>query len=113
MGEKFVEWSDNRYPIPLKTIQTMTSFYWFTNSFGRAMWAYRSLVTAVGSPVPTLPLSLTKPFGYSSFLVDIAALPRAWAEHLLPNLVLYKAHDKASRPMPRDKHTRWEADLGG
>jgi len=105
-GEKFIEWSDSRYPVSLKTIQTFTSFYWFTNSYGRAMWAYRSLSSVVGGPLPNFPLSLTKPFGYSSFFVEIAALPRAWAEHLFPNLVLYKAHDKASRPMPRDKHTR-------
>lgn len=94
MGEKFVEWSDNRFPISLNTILSLTSFYWFTESFGRGMWAYRELMGIVGGGIPVLPLSLTKPFGYSSFHTEISAFPRAWAEHLFPNLVLYKAHDK-------------------
>lgn len=65
------------------------------------MWAYRSLTSVVGGPIPVFPLSLTKPFGFSSFFIEIGAFPRSWAEHLFPNLVLYKAHDKASRPMPK------------
>lgn len=92
MGEKFIEWSDNRFPLPLNTILSLTSFYWFTNSFGRGMWAYSFAVNRI--PVP---FSLTKPFGYSSYHNEVAAFPRAWAEHLYPNLVLYKAHDKVSQ----------------
>ncbi|KAH6856395.1 Alpha/Beta hydrolase protein [Chaetomium sp. MPI-CAGE-AT-0009] len=89
MGEKFIEWSDNRFPLSLNTILSLTSFYWFTNSFGRGLWAYSFDTSRI--PVP---FSLTKPFGYSSYPIEVAALPRAWAEHLYPNLVFYRTHDK-------------------
>jgi microsomal epoxide hydrolase len=89
MGEKFIEWSDNRFPLSLNTILSMTSFYWFTNSFGRGLWGYSFDTSRI--PVP---FSLTKPFGYSSYPIEIAALPKAWAEHLYPNLVFYRTHDK-------------------
>ena len=90
MGEKFIEWSDNRYPLSLDTILSMASFYWFTNSFGRGMWGY----SLAGGPLPSLVTS--KPFGFSSYSREIASVPRAWAEHLFPNLVFYKAHDRVS-----------------
>ncbi|KXX78196.1 putative epoxide hydrolase [Madurella mycetomatis] len=93
MGEKFIEWSDNRKPLSVDTILSFVSLYWFTDSYGRAMWAYRELMGEVGGTFPTLPLSLTKPFGFSSFAIEIAALPRSWAEYLFPNLVLYRSHD--------------------
>jgi hypothetical protein len=90
VGEKFVEWSDNRYPIPLNTVLSMASFYWFTNSFGRGMWAY----SLAGGPLPSLVTS--KPFGFSSYLREIATVPQAWAEHLFPSLVFHKTHDRVS-----------------
>ncbi|KAJ4300177.1 hypothetical protein N0V88_002846 [Collariella sp. IMI 366227] len=96
MGEKFVEWSKNRSSISLNTILFMTSFYWFTESFGRGMWAYRELMGIVGGGILVLPLTLTKLLGYPDFRTEVLAFPRAWAEHLFPNLVLYKAHDKSS-----------------
>jgi microsomal epoxide hydrolase len=95
MGEKFIEWSDNRFdPLPLDTIISFVSFYWYTKSYGRAMWSYRSLTSIVGGALPEFPLSLSKPFGYSAFPVEIAALPQAWAEYLFPNLVFYSSHEK-------------------
>ncbi|KAH6635127.1 Alpha/Beta hydrolase protein [Chaetomium sp. MPI-SDFR-AT-0129] len=90
MGEKFQEWSDTRYPVPLNTILSVVSYYWYTNSFGRAIWAY----SPNGTIFPSVPS--TKPFGYSSYPSEIMALPRSWAEKLFPTLVLYKQHDKAS-----------------
>jgi hypothetical protein len=97
MGEKFIEWSDNRYPIALNTILSMTSFYWFTESYGRAMWAYRTLMGVIGGSFPTLPFSTTKPFGYSAYHVELGVLPKSWAEHLFSNLAYHKSHDKVSR----------------
>lgn len=97
MGEKFIEWSDNRYPIELNTILSMTSFYWFTESYGRAMWAYRVLMSVVGGTFPTLPFSTTKPFGYSAFHLELGVLPESWAEHLFSNLVFHKSHDRVSQ----------------
>ena len=93
VGEKFIEWSDNRKEIPLDSILSFVSWYWHTHSFGRSMWAYHSISQTMTST--PLPLSLTKPFGFSSFPAEIAsALPRSWAEKLFPNLVSYRAHDK-------------------
>ncbi|KAK3294619.1 Alpha/Beta hydrolase protein [Chaetomium fimeti] len=92
MGEKFIEWSDNRFPLSLNTILSLTSFYWFTNSFGRGLWAYSFETSRI--PVP---FSSTKPFGYSAYPLEVTAFPKAWAEHLYPNLVLYRTHDKVSQ----------------
>ncbi|KAK4126621.1 hypothetical protein N657DRAFT_643405 [Parathielavia appendiculata] len=54
----------------------MTSFYWFTDSYERAMWAYRQLMCVVDGDFPVLagsvanrlatlhsPLSLGSPAG--------------------------------------------------
>jgi len=96
MGEKFIEWSDNRDPLSLETILTMVSFYWFTNSYGRALWAYRALTRVVGGPLPPMPMSKTKPFGFSAFPVELATVPKSWAEYLFPNLVFYGQQEKVS-----------------
>ncbi|KAK3681711.1 Alpha/Beta hydrolase protein [Podospora appendiculata] len=94
MGEKFIEWSDNRTPLPLDTILSFVSFYWHTKSFGRAMWSYRALTPTIGQGLPPIPLSLTKPFGFSSFRQEMASLPRGFAEVIFgKSLVFYKAHD--------------------
>src|SRR6266511_1159575 len=62
MGEKFIEWSDNRFnPLSLDTIISFVSFYWHTKSYGRAMWSYRSLTSIIGGALPAFPLSLSKP----------------------------------------------------
>ncbi|KAK4182769.1 putative epoxide hydrolase [Podospora australis] len=94
MGEKFIEWSDNRKPLSLDTILSMVSYYWYTKSYGRSLWAYRSLTRIVGGALPDQPISLTKPFGFSAFPVEIATLPRSWADHLFPNLVFYGVQDE-------------------
>src|SRR5689334_21865915 len=106
MSEKFIEWSDNRYPIPLNTILSITSFYWFTNSFERALWPYRLQTSMAGSAPDFLKISLTKPFGYSWYRSEITVLPRTWAEHLFPNLVFHKTHDKVCRFC-----LRWGAEI--
>lgn len=99
MGEKFVEWSDNRYPdyaLSIDTILAQVSFYWYTNSFGRSLWAYRSLTAEVGAPLPLMPFSTTKPFGYSWFPHEILSLPQAWGEFLFPNMVFHRRHERVS-----------------
>jgi microsomal epoxide hydrolase len=97
MAEKFIEWSDNRFhPLSLHTIISFVSFYWHTKSFERAMWSYRSQTSIIGGALPALPLSLSKPVGFSAFPLELAALPRSWAEHLFPNMVFYASHDKVN-----------------
>ncbi|KAK0611672.1 Alpha/Beta hydrolase protein [Immersiella caudata] len=93
IGEKLIEWSDYRAPPSIESIITHASFYWYTGSFGRSMWAYRSLFKSVGGPLPAPVISLTKPLGYSNFPDELTALPQTWAEHYFPNLVYYNKHD--------------------
>ncbi|KAK0658023.1 Alpha/Beta hydrolase protein [Cercophora newfieldiana] len=92
IGEKLIEWSDYRVSPSIEKIITHASFYWYTGSFGRSMWAYRSLFKSVGGPLPPPVISLTKPFGYSNFPDELAALPQSWAEYYFPNLVYYNKH---------------------
>lgn len=97
MGEKFIEWSDNRNPsycLSVDTILAQVSFYWYTNSYARSLWAYRSLTAVVGAPLPAMPFSTTKPFGYSWFPVELSSLPHSWGEFLFPNLVFYRQHER-------------------
>ncbi|KAK4661107.1 uncharacterized protein QC763_001380 [Podospora pseudopauciseta] len=96
MGEKLIEWSDNRHsPFPsIDTILSFVSYYWLTNSYARSMWAYSELTSVVGGELPPYNPSLTKPMGYSCFPVEIATLPESWARELFPNLVFYGVHEK-------------------
>ncbi|KAK4202089.1 putative epoxide hydrolase [Triangularia verruculosa] len=96
MGEKLIEWSDNRHsPFPsIDTILSFVSYYWLTNSYARSMWAYTELTSVVGGELPAYNPSLTKPMGYSCFPVEIATLPESWARALFPNMVFYGVHEK-------------------
>jgi len=58
------------------------------------MWSYVDLLSVIGAGLPERSFSLTKPYGYSSYPVELGALPKAWGEHLYPNMVYYKVHDK-------------------
>jgi hypothetical protein len=97
MGDKFIQWVDQRAPLPLDTILAMVTFYWVTDTFPRSMWPYRFLTRTVGAPIPAMPFSLTKPFGFSSFPVEQSVVPQKWAEQLFPNLVLFSKHSVVSR----------------
>ncbi|KAL7910616.1 Alpha/Beta hydrolase protein [Trichoderma velutinum] len=91
IGEKFLEWVDQREPLPLDTILAMASFYWFTDTFPRSLYHAQILQTLLkGNPMP---ISKEKPLGYSQFSRDLALLPKAWAYQLYPNLVFFKAHE--------------------
>ncbi|KAL2849354.1 Alpha/Beta hydrolase protein [Aspergillus pseudodeflectus] len=92
IGEKHLEWSDPRYPIPLDTILAMTTLYWFTSTFPRALY-HAELVKNVLAGKPH-PISKEKAMGYSLFPYDLVLLPKAWAKEIYPNLVLYRTHDK-------------------
>ncbi|KAK3323083.1 Alpha/Beta hydrolase protein [Apodospora peruviana] len=92
IGEKFIQWVDQRAPLPLDTILAMVTFYWVTDTFPRSMWPYRFLTGIVGAPIPAMPFSLTKPFGFSSFPIEQSVLPQKWAEQLFPNLIFFGKH---------------------
>lgn len=91
IGEKFLEWVDQREPLPLDTILAMASFYWFTDTFPRSLYHAQVLQTLLKRN--PMPISKEKPLGYSQFSRDLALLPKAWAYQLYPNLVFFKAHE--------------------
>ncbi|KAK2042007.1 epoxide hydrolase [Colletotrichum somersetense] len=74
IGEKYREWQDSRYSIPVETILEVVSLYWFTDTYARA--------------------STQIPMGYSVFQADLSFTPKKWAEEAYPNLKLYRDHDK-------------------
>lgn len=89
IGEKQLEWSDTD-DIPLDTILSMISLYWFTSSLPRCIWPYRQLMFNGHGEI-----SKTKPLGYSVFK-DISITPKAWSKHF-PNMKFRKEHDKVSK----------------
>ncbi|KAL2816210.1 Alpha/Beta hydrolase protein [Aspergillus cavernicola] len=92
VGEKLLEWVDPREPLPLDTILSMVSLYWFTSTFPRGLY-HAELVKNFLSGKPH-PISKEKPLGYSLFPYDLALLPHAWAKQIYPNLVLFRTHLK-------------------
>jgi hypothetical protein len=96
IGEKLIEWPDQRYPLPLETILTLVGFYWYTDTFPRSLYPYRALAASASSGgYFSVPTSKEKPFGYSVFPAENILVPEAWAEQIYPNLAFYKRHDKA------------------
>ncbi|KAF9877098.1 epoxide hydrolase [Colletotrichum karsti] len=95
IGEKYLEWVDNCYPLQLETILDLVSLYWFTSTFPRSIYPYRALaqwITA-GSVMP-IPTSKEIPLGYSFFPSEVSFMPKAWAEKTYPNLKFYRTHEK-------------------
>lgn len=82
-------------------ILQQVSWYWFTKSYGRALWPYRAAWAGIlrdnAGRLPS-PLAVTKkPLGYSWFPNEVLAVASSWVKHWFPdNLVFYRAHDKVS-----------------
>ncbi|KAF3069709.1 putative epoxide hydrolase [Daldinia childiae] len=110
IGEKFLEWVDDREPLPLDTILYMVSFYWFTSTYPRSLYPYRALVGSDRLSA-ALPISKNKPLGYSAFPREQAILPKAWAEQVYPNLVFYKAHSKGGHFAALEQPTTFLKDI--
>ncbi|KAI1329809.1 Alpha/Beta hydrolase protein [Xylariaceae sp. FL0255] len=104
LGEKLLEWTDPSAGLPLDEILSTISFYWFTDTFSRSLY-HATLVKMALANKPH-PISMSKPLGYSHFAHDLVILPRAWAEEIYPNLMLYKSHSEgghfASVERPRE-----------
>lgn len=92
VGEKFLEWVDDREPIPLDTILRMVTLYWFTSTFPRSIYPYRWFVR---EPDRSYSGFDEKPFGYSAYEKEVSNPPKAWTEKLLPKLIRYD-HEKVS-----------------
>ncbi|KAL3463727.1 Alpha/Beta hydrolase protein [Aspergillus heterothallicus] len=90
IGEKHLEWSDPRSPIPLDTILGMATLYWFTSTFPRALYHAELAMKVLAGK--SHPISKEKPMGYSLFPYDLALLPSAWAREIYPNLVFFRGH---------------------
>ncbi|KAK4140956.1 putative epoxide hydrolase [Dichotomopilus funicola] len=86
-------------PTPIDFILTQVSWYWYTKSFSRSLWSYRSVwegvLKDVAGKLPS-PLAITnKPVGYSYFPQEVLPAARSWLEHWFgENLVQYHAHEK-------------------
>jgi len=87
--------------LPMGTILDQVSWYWYTKSYGRTLWAYRGVWQAFlrdkANGLPS-PLVITKkPLGYSYYPNELLTVPKSWAEHYFPdNLVLFSVHEKVS-----------------
>ncbi|KAM5359348.1 hypothetical protein ACJZ2D_014551 [Fusarium nematophilum] len=90
IGEKFVEWADAREPIEVDTILAMTTLYWFTSTFPRSIYPYRSFKWDQDQAWLGMD---RKPFGYSLFPLELSILPKSWAKNIHPDMVRYE-HDK-------------------
>ncbi|KAF5003874.1 hypothetical protein FDECE_9604 [Fusarium decemcellulare] len=90
VGEKLLEWADDREPIPLDTILGMVTLYWFTSTFPRSIYPYRWFLRDVDLSYSGLD---EKPFGYSAFEKEVSNPPKAWTEKALPKLIRYD-HEK-------------------
>ncbi|KAB5582241.1 Alpha/Beta hydrolase protein [Coniochaeta sp. 2T2.1] len=86
VAEKFIDESDE--PLPLDVVLRMASLYWFTESFPRGIYPYRSLMR-----VSDLTFAPGKPLGYSHFRREVCFLPKAW-EFKYPGLKWRRDHDK-------------------
>ncbi|OLN97760.1 putative epoxide hydrolase 6 [Colletotrichum chlorophyti] len=95
IGEKYVEWVDSNHPLQLEMILELVSLYWFTGTFPRSVYPYRSMAQSFTTG-EALPVQISKeiPLGYSCFPKEITFMPKAWAERVYPNLKFYQAHEK-------------------
>ncbi|KAK4156497.1 putative epoxide hydrolase [Chaetomidium leptoderma] len=93
IGPMYAEGSDSS----VDTILQQVSWYWLTQSYGRALWPYRSAWAALlrddNRNLPS-PLAITtKPLGYSWFPAEVLGVAKSWLEHWFPdNLSFYRTH---------------------
>lgn len=97
IGEKYLEWADPVHAIPLSTILTEVSLFWFTECAGTSLYTYREDykwgVKQKGWMHNADWLHIEKPFGYSYFPQELAGIPKAWAEKT-GNMVWFKEHNE-------------------
>ncbi|KAJ5154491.1 uncharacterized protein N7500_009930 [Penicillium coprophilum] len=109
IGEKFLEWVDD--PLAADDILESITLYWLTETYPRAIYTYRA-----NYPAPPLPSSndprmyIHKPFGFSSFPMELAPLPRSWIE-TTGNLVFWEKHSKGGHFAALEQPDELKADL--
>ncbi|EKV19229.1 Epoxide hydrolase [Penicillium digitatum PHI26] len=109
IGEKYLEWVDD--PLAPEDILESVTLYWLTETFPRAIYAYRQNYPAPPIPVPNDPRwYIHKPFGYSSFPKELAPLPRSWIE-TTGDLVFWEQHPKGGHFAALEQPDELKADL--
>ncbi|CAI7577403.1 unnamed protein product [Penicillium glandicola] len=109
IGEKFLEWVDD--PLAPEEILESVTLYWLTETFPRAIYTYRQ-----NYPAPPLPATndprwyIHKPFGFSSFPMELARLPRSWIE-TTGDLVFWEEHPKGGHFAALEQPDELKADL--
>jgi len=94
IGEKFLEWVDDREPLPLGIILESITLYWLTETFPRSIYYYRENVPRPAVPVPLQPRwYIKKPLGFSSFPRELLPAIETWVAKT-GNLVYYNQHNK-------------------
>jgi hypothetical protein len=78
-------------PLPIGVVLRMVALYWFTETFPRSLYPYRSLVTG-----EMMPMSKVKPLGYSHFPEEVVFVPKAWEGAAFPNMKFRRDHDVVS-----------------
>ncbi|EPE36539.1 alpha/beta-Hydrolase [Glarea lozoyensis ATCC 20868] len=92
VGEKFLEWSDESPS--LDTIIEAVALYWFTDTISSSFYNYRQpYVSENAGGHANKEYYIKKPFGYSSFAMEITPVPKAWVAET-GELVFYRRHDK-------------------
>ncbi|KAJ5624140.1 Alpha/Beta hydrolase protein [Penicillium lagena] len=109
IGEKFLEWVDDALS-PEAILESVT-LYWLTETFPRAIYAYR-----LNYPPPPIPASndprwyIKKPFGFSSFPMELAPVPRSWVE-TTGNLKYWEQHQKGGHFAALEQPQALKADV--
>jgi microsomal epoxide hydrolase len=97
IGEKYLEWTDQRHRIPLPIILTEVSLYWFSGCAGTSLYTYREDyllgVYQKGYLHGLESLHVDKPMGYSYFPKEISPMPKKWVERT-GKLVWCRYHDE-------------------
>jgi len=109
IGEKFQQWTDTDPTID--QILDSVTLYWLTDSFPRSIYPYRQFFGSNPSFFHTKPeFHIKKPLGYSYFPMELAPIPRAWAEKT-GNLVWYREHTEGGHFAAMEKPQLFAKDM--
>ena len=93
IGEKYQQWTDEDPSID--DILDSVTLYWFTQSFARCIYPYRQYFVNARTFHADPKYRVKKPTGFSWFPMELAPVPKAWAEGTC-DLKLWRAHDSVS-----------------
>ncbi|KAJ5111272.1 Isopenicillin N synthase [Penicillium argentinense] len=109
IGEKYLQWVDE--PLSQDYILESVTLYWLTATIARSIYTYRQ-----NYPPPSVPAAndprwyIQKPFGFSSFPMELAPLPRSWVA-TTGNLVYWGQHQKGGHFAALEEPEALKTDL--